>query len=131
MVKERQRLVSLVESSPDWQFLVCRLAVLAFTHLTSHTSENPASCLRFLEVYTSGAAYSPGRAEAVLGRVYRHLVARDYYAAVRRLVDTRVPPLLVSSLQPPTPLAGEILQMVRRPVFIAAHAQVILLSILF
>ena len=123
MVKERKRVLSLVESGPDWQFLICRLAVLALSHLTD-SGDNPASCLRFLEVYTGRSGYAADRAEAVLGRFYRHLVARDYYGAVRRLVDTRVPPLLGPALKPPTPLAGEILQMVSRPLHIAAQAQV-------
>ena len=75
-------------------------------------------------MYTGRAGYSAEKADAVLARLYRHLVARDYFAAVRRLIDTKIPPLLGPTLQPPTPLAGEILQMVSRPLRIAALSQV-------
>jgi hypothetical protein len=43
----------MVEMSPDWQFLTCRLAVLALTFLTEcgcGGADTPASSLRFLEV---------------------------------------------------------------------------------
>jgi hypothetical protein len=43
----------MVEMSPDWQFLTCRLAVLALTFLTEcgcGSADTPASSLRFLEV---------------------------------------------------------------------------------
>jgi hypothetical protein len=125
MVKERKRLLAVIESESDWQYLICRLSVLALTYLTDSGAESPAnSCLRFLEVFAGAATYSPNKAEAVLGRLYRHLVARNYFAAVRTLIGTRIPPLLGPTLRAPTPLAGEILQMVCRPVHIAAQTQV-------
>jgi hypothetical protein len=127
MVKERKRLVPLIESESGWQHLICRLSVLVLAYLND-SGENPASCLRFLEVFAGGTTYSPHRSEAVLGRLYRHLVAREYFAVVRRLIGTRIPPLLEPMLRAPTPLAGEILQMVCRPVHIAAQTQVKIIS---
>jgi hypothetical protein len=52
-VKERKHVMRMVEMSPDWQFLTCRLAVLALTFLTEcgcGGADTPASSLRFLEV---------------------------------------------------------------------------------
>ncbi len=128
-MKERQRAIDLVEAGPDnWLYLTCRLAALVLVHLAAADSGGggggDGSCLRFLEIYT-GSAYSPGRAEPVLGRLYRYLVAQSgYFAAVRRLIDRRVPPLLGLTPRPPTPLAAEILQMINRPIHIAVQAQV-------
>ncbi len=42
-----------------------------------------------LKVYTSRPGYSPAHADTVLARLYRHLVSRGYFAAVRRLVDLK------------------------------------------
>ena len=48
--------------------------------------------------------------------MYRHLFTKEkYFRQVRRLIETRIPPLLETTTRPPTPLAGELLNMVARP----------------
>ena len=56
--------------------------------------------------------------------IYKYLVSRKYFSLVRLIIDSRVPPVLSETTRPPTPLAGEILQMVLNPVNIAVQATV-------
>lgn len=57
-------------------------------------------------------------------KIYKYLVPREYFGTVRTIIDSRVPPVMSETIRPPTPLAGEILQMVLTPVHLAAQSQV-------
>ncbi|XP_063238622.1 ubiquitin-protein ligase E3C isoform X2 [Bacillus rossius redtenbacheri] len=83
--------------------------------------------LRALEVFTSPEACrdalgSGDRATAHLAGCFAGLVRRGYFAQLRRLLDARVPPLLGACPAPPTPLAGCLLELLARPLRLAAGA---------
>ena len=82
-----------------------------------YNQENVASSLRFIQVYTDVGNYSSA-GTAVVTKIYKHLVTNSYFAKIRQLVDTRIPPLLQETIRAPTPVSGEILGMVVRPLLV-------------
>ena len=116
LVKHRELLLPAIAQDSGWCFLMCRLLGHA-THILSTTDSNAslAPPLRLLEEFTRESNY-PKNGGRVVARMYRHLFTKEkYFRQVRRLIETRIPPLLETTTRPPTPLAGELLNMVARP----------------
>ena len=125
-------------SGPEWQFLVCRLlnvatgymntllASLKNLFLTSGyllgSKENLASSIRFIQVYTCQENYTANGLK-IITNIYKFLIKDSYFAKIRHLVDTKIPPLLSLTTRPPTPISEEILQMILRPLDIIDSAQ--------
>merc|ERR1719210_2904452 len=62
--------------------------------------------LRLLEEFTRESNY-PNNGNKVVARMYRHLFTKEkYFKQVRRLIETRIPPLLETTTRPPTALGG-------------------------
>jgi ubiquitin-protein ligase E3 C len=123
LVRHRKELLGAVAQDPGWQLLVMRLLGLATLHLVSATDAVVAGPLRLLEVFTAAGSYPGPRGGRVLGTIYAFLIGKSYFQHVRQLADSRIPPLLEASTRPPTPMSGEILQMVLRPLEAAAGLQ--------
>eukprot|EP00092_Neocalanus_flemingeri_P033885 GFUD01036847.1.p1 GENE.GFUD01036847.1~~GFUD01036847.1.p1 ORF type:complete len:1078 (-),score=314.76 GFUD01036847.1:112-3345(-) len=121
LVKQRQEVLAVMLVDTDWQFLVCRLLSVATSYLLD-TRENLASSLRFMQVFTCQENYS-ANGLAILTKVYKFLIKDSYFAKIRKLIDTKIPPLLAVTTRPPTPLSEEILQMVLRPLDIVDGVQ--------
>ena len=134
LVKHRELLLPAIAQDSGWCFLMCRLLGHA-THILSTTDSNAslAPPLRVLEEFTRESNY-PQNGGKVVAKMYRHLFTKEKYFRqvllavllfsvkstythfqVRRLIETRIPPLLETTTRPPTPLAGELLNMVARP----------------
>ena len=77
---------------------------------------------RFLEIYTAKTTYST---PAIVTKIYKYLIPREYFVTVRTIIDSRVPPVMSKTVRPPTPVAGEILRMVLSPVSVAYSSQVL------
>lgn len=67
--------------------------------------------LRLLEVVLAGPS---------AGRHLLHLVTRGYFGQVRALLEARVPPLDEETAPPPVPAAAAVLQLLERPLQLAA-----------
>ena len=76
-----------------------------------------ASSLRLVQVFTDGSSYSDN-GQIILCKIYKYLVRENYYEKVRRLVDTKIPPVMESTTRAPTPLSQEVFQMIVRPLSI-------------
>jgi len=124
-VRERTRLVASIVSSPDWQHILCKLTALCLHHIASAaaTTSSIAPCLRFIQIYTDCASYPDGNSDVVT-KIYSHLVPRNYFGLVRTIIEYRCPPVMSETVQPPTPMAEEVLKMVITPVNLAVHSQV-------
>ena len=130
LVKLRQELLPLISSNIQWRHLITRLQTLAigeeisldlmsddclnFLDYLVYNQENVASSLRFIQVYTDAESYSSA-GTLVVSKIFKYLVSNSYFAKVRQLVDTRIPPLLQETTRAPTPVSGEILGMITRP----------------
>jgi len=119
LVKERQRLVPLIESSSAWQHVLCKLTLSCLRFIAT-TTQPISSCLRFLEIYTAKTTYST---PVIVTKIYKYLIPREYFLTVRTIIDSRVPPVMSATVRPPTPVAGEILRMVLSPVSVAYSSQ--------
>ena len=116
LVKHRDLLLPAISEDSGWCFLMCRMLGHA-THILSTMDSNAtlAPPLRLLEEFTRESNY-PNNGNKVVARMYRHLFTKEkYFKQVRRLIETRIPPLLETTTRPPTALAGELLNMVARP----------------
>ena len=116
LVKHRDFLLPAISEDSGWCFLMCRMLGHA-THILSTMDSNAtlAPPLRLLEEFTRESNY-PNNGNRVVARMYRHLFTKEkYFKQVRRLIETRIPPLLETTTRPPTALAGELLNMVARP----------------
>jgi len=121
LVKQRQEVLEVMLMDTDWQFLVCRLLSVATSYLLD-TKENLASSLRFMQVFTCQKNYS-ANGLSILTKVYKFLIKDSYFEKIRKLIDTKIPPLLSATTKPPTPVSEEILQMVLRPLDIVDSVQ--------
>jgi len=113
LVKKRKEVLVVMMGDTAWQFLVCRLLSVATSYLLD-TKENLASSLRFMQVYTCQENYS-ANGLSILTKVYKFLIKDSYFVKIRKLIDTKIPPILSATTRPPTPLSEEILQMILRP----------------
>jgi ubiquitin-protein ligase E3 C len=86
------------------------------------STENLASSLRFMQVYTCQENYS-SNGLTILTKIYKFLIKDSYFSKVRQLIDTKIPPLLSVTIRPPTPVSEEILQMILRPLDIVDGIQ--------
>ena len=121
LVRERSKLVPVIESNPGWTHTLCKLS-LSCVELLASSPDSIAASLRFLQIYTNNATF-PNKPDLVTN-IYKYLVSRKYFSLVRTVIDSRVPPVLSETTRPPTPLAGEILQMVLTPVNLAVQSTV-------
>jgi ubiquitin-protein ligase E3 C len=122
VVRQRQLVLGLLlEGDAAWLSLMCRLLSLAVAHLANST-ENVTSSLRLLEIFTSPSSY-PADQGALVTKIYKHLLDKEYFSRIRILIDCKIPPLLEETLQPPTPVSGEILQMLLRPLQVVGSLQ--------
>ena len=67
-----------------------------------------------MQVYTCQENYS-ANGLSILTKVYKFLIKDSYFVKIRKLIDTKIPPILSATTRPPTPLSEEILQMILRP----------------
>ena len=86
------------------------------------SKENLASSIRFIQVYTCQENYSANGLK-IITNIYKFLIKDSYFAKIRHLIDTKIPPLLSITTRPPTPISEEILQMIVRPLDIVDSAQ--------
>lgn len=103
-----------------WQWRLRRLLMLSVELVgTAGSKDSIASPLRVVEVFTSieNVQLVLGERAAVqhLGSTFAYLVKKGYMQHVRELLDSKTPPLLESSSNPPTPLAACLLDMLVRP----------------
>lgn len=90
--------------------------------IATSTTQSIGTCLRFIEIYTSAKTYS--KSSIILCKIYKFLVVRKYFAMVRTIVESRIPPVLEETVRAPTPLAEEILRMLDSPLGLAYETQV-------
>lgn len=133
LVKHRQQLLETIKTSLHWQYLISRLINLAigikyFASLQLWfqfscldyvlvSQDNVASSLRLVQVFTDGSSYSDN-GQLILSKIYKYLVGNNYYEKVRKLVDTKIPPVMEATTRAPTPLSQEVFQMIVRPLSI-------------
>ena len=75
-----------------------------------------------MQVFTCQKNYS-ANGLSILTKVYKFLIKDSYFEKIRKLIDTKIPPLLSATTKPPTPVSEEILQMVLRPLDIVDSVQ--------
>jgi len=116
LVKQRELVrTAMEEDRGAWVHMVCRMLHIATGYLSvTSDTRSGASLFRLLEIFTSETTYSVGGTNIVT-KIYRYLVSCGYFSRVRQLADRRIPPLLEATKRPPTPVSGEILHMVLRP----------------
>lgn len=76
--------------------------------------------LRIIEVFTTpdGEKFVGKDSDLYLKEIFAYLVKNSYFQQVRQLIDTKVPPNLEVSSNPPTPMAKWFLEMIQRPLSI-------------
>jgi len=116
LVRERATILPLLatSSASTWTHILSNICLFCIQYISQQSpTTSIASCLRFFETYC--AATDANTDPAVLNKIYSYLLPRGYFSYVRRIINARVPPIIEECLRPPTPMAGEILQMVVNP----------------
>ncbi len=112
-------ILSEVCKAREWRFRLARfLGVVVVSLNGAEQEENVNPLLRFLEQATSAQRMGDKEeASAVLRSIFIYLLGPrcQYFSALRTLMDQRVPPLIQESANPPTPMAGAILDLILRP----------------
>lgn len=103
-----------------WLWRLRRLLLLSVQYVCAANSRDAiASPLRVVEVFTSleNAQQVLGKQLGIqhLSNTYAYLVSKGYMHYVRLLLDSKTPPLLESSANPPTPLVACLFDMLVRP----------------
>lgn len=121
MLKQKAAVLeSALRPGDPWQWRLRRLLLLSVQYVCSaSTKDSIASPLRVVEVFTSleNVRQVLGEQGAVLhlSNTYAYLVRKGYMQYVRELLDSRTPPLLETSTNPPTPLVACLLEMLVQP----------------
>lgn len=56
-----------------------------------------------------------------LKEIFGYLLKNNYYEQMRRLIDTKIPPIDIASSVPPNPMSKWIFDMIQRPLSIIYH----------
>jgi len=120
LVRERTTLVPIIETNSDWTLILSKLSLFSIQYIAT-SAQSIGTCLRFIEIYTGPATFSAST--HILHKIYKFLISRDYFATVRTIVDSRIPPVMTETTRAPTPLAEEILKMILSPLDLAHQSQ--------
>ena len=102
-MKEKNEITKLLLTNPAWRFKIARLVNLALIYVSeAPPSENIAALMRFIEIFTNIYRTQP---MDVATSIYKYLVSRNYYGHIRKLCDSRIPPIMSEITKPPTPMA--------------------------
>ena len=125
MVRERAQILSLLINQENitasWVTIACKLSLFCIQFIAEDKEGvSIAPCLRFFEVYCATGSVDP----IVLNKVYSYLVPRGYFGYIRRIINSRVPPVIEECIRAPTPLSQEILQMIFNSISVASRSKV-------
>lgn len=115
-VKERQQILNgIMSEKSSWSYKMARLLHLSLKFAANAgPEENIATTLRLVEIFSTSSNYS-STGETSVVQIFNYLVRKNYFSLVRKLCDSRIPPLIEETAKPPTMMAETILDMIMRP----------------
>jgi hypothetical protein len=115
-------LKELQSPSSPWHYKMTRLLHLCVeTFQASGQSENINPCLRVFEIFSTENRDGCSKDDCI--RYFTYLLPRGYFESIRRLCDSRVPPIIDETSRPPTPMAELIFELITRPLKLMQGAE--------
>ena len=87
--------------------------------ISSDRGQAIAIPLRVLEIFTIFENDESSRQH--LQTIFTYLLKNNYYEQMKKLIDSKIPPIDIPSAVPPTPIAKWLFNMIQRPLSIVYH----------
>lgn len=118
LLKKHEGILKIADEC--WLWRIQRLLHLNLLQMERAGSRDSLAVgLRIVEVFTSWESSTrvlgTNGATSYLVKLFSHLIAHGYFRQVRRLVDSRTPPVMGPSSSPPTQLAACLFELIARP----------------
>ncbi|XP_052278265.1 ubiquitin-protein ligase E3C-like isoform X2 [Dreissena polymorpha] len=112
----------LTSDSTQGHLQIKNILTLCLRYLTSivDSGQSIAIPMRMLEVFTTPTTLQNPN---FLKTLWRCLIEKGYFECMRRLLEHKVPGSMERGPQPPTPVAGSILDLVMQPICYAAQCK--------
>ncbi|XP_033208401.1 ubiquitin-protein ligase E3C [Belonocnema kinseyi] len=123
-LKLQQEIKNKTNSSTEWLWRVRWVLKLCVEFIVDSISpdrgQSIAMPLRVLEIFTLVENDESTRQH--LEAIFAYLLKNNYYEQMKKLVDSKIPPIDIPSAVPPTPMAKWIFDMIQRPLSIVYHS---------
>lgn len=116
-----------------WLYKLQKLLLLNVNYLQNAVSSSASisSSLRFVEIFTFQGSYMcnsqdkefENKSVEILNKVWNFLIRNGYFSSLKVVLNNRVPDSLITSADPPTPLAESLLSLLLRPMLVTSAHQ--------
>ncbi|XP_076044121.1 ubiquitin-protein ligase E3C isoform X2 [Oratosquilla oratoria] len=125
LVKQNKNIPGwIIGSFHQWCYLAPRLVYMALSVITDDINTPYASPLRLIEILTNPECWveqlKPADLQVYCNKMFTYLLGGDYFEMLVKLLIHHLPEIYDASPHPPIPMAGALLNLIVKPLIIAA-----------